>query len=105
MFTHWMIRAAPLALLVTCLQVSIGDDALRERLLRDGPQGWRQLESREQQFVGSARFDEVYRREGQVFSHVSSEMKIKRNGQWILFEFPISNRLKPETEVRNSVLG
>lgn len=76
------------------LQLCVADDVARDRFLRDAPQGWRQLQSRERQFVGSAQFEDIYRREGKVIQHLVSEWKIKRNDDWVLFEFPFDDRLK-----------
>ncbi len=92
-----------LALVGLAVRPCVADDTMRDRFLRDAPQGWRQLQLREQQFVGSGRLEDIYRRDGKVVQHLVSEWQIKRNGDWILFEFPLDDRLKGT--VRTSAWG
>jgi len=99
-----MTRAVLAAALAGLALPCAGNDALRERLLREGPQGWKELQAGEQQFVGSARYEQIDRREGNVVQHVVSDWKIKRNGDWILFEWPFDDGLK-KRERRHSAWG
>lgn len=59
-------------------------EALKDRFLREAPEGWRTLRTAAEKVVGEGRFLNIAKESGKIV--IELEFKFKRNGDWLLWE-------------------
>jgi hypothetical protein len=72
--------------LVNAMSRCNADETLRQRLLREAPRGWQELQHLYERVVGTGRNDAVTRADGKTVAHLVWDFKVKQNGQWIFWE-------------------
>jgi hypothetical protein len=77
-------------------------ETLKDRFLREAPEGWRVLRTAAEQVVGEGRFLNIARESGKAL--VESEYKFKRNGDWLVWE-EANVKKEPVRSVVNGING
>jgi hypothetical protein len=77
-------------------------ETLKERFLREAPEGWRALRTAAEKVAGEGRFLNVVKETGEAV--IELQFKFKRNGDWLLWEQANLKSPKRSTAPKSSVV-